>query len=120
MPEARQDSLDVEDSHHAASGPTTGSLLEFLASQQSNKLDATQRGVLTECILQSRLSAVLVCFPQVAILATAILAFITDYSTIGYTRTGAWAGSAILIVSSFGASVLLALIMVPFSRLGRV
>lgn len=95
-------------------------LLDFLGGPISGKnLSASERQAFKSILLETKLFKALIWLLQAGILTTFVFVFYYDGFTIGYTRTHSWGLIIMIIVLSLGTGLLTALIIAPFSRLGR-
>lgn len=95
-------------------------LLQFMTTYVVPRSgEAEQRRQLKALLYGSKLFHSLIWLIQAATAATAVVVFLEDYDTIGYTTAGSWQFISYAIAGYMGASPLLVIILAPFSSLGR-
>lgn len=95
-------------------------LLQFLTTYTVPKTsEASQRCQLRALLYSSKLFHSLIWLLQAAIVGTAIVVFYEDYLTIGFTTAGSWYFVSFAVAGYLGASLVLVIVVAPFSCLGR-
>ncbi|CZT23422.1 uncharacterized protein RCC_09136 [Ramularia collo-cygni] len=95
-------------------------LLQFLTTFDVPRASgANKRRQLRSLLYSSKLFNLLIWLTQAGTISAAIVVFISDYYTIGYTTAGNWYYISFAIAGYLGASVVLVIILAPFSCLGR-